>query len=129
MINSKVNIYKPHVKVLHSCKLLYAAFGSVSEERGKDVSPTCEQLQCAVVKGEMNQTPDGADVEEPDGWPARGAEVIILDGPSSTSYRIGFEDLVVQLHNRQGRPGETATETKVQCSSAPYVYWIFSCRN
>lgn len=97
MVNSRVNVYKPHVKVLHSCKLLYAAFGSVPEKRGKDVPPTCEQVQCAVVKGNMLETPNGVDEEEPDGWPVRGSEVIILDGPTSTTYRIGFEDLVVEL--------------------------------
>ena len=38
-INSKETVYKPHIKVIHSCKLLYAAFGSVPEKRGKDAPP------------------------------------------------------------------------------------------
>ena len=50
-----------------------------------------------MVKGNMLETPNGVDEEEPDGWPVRGSEVIILDGPTSTTYRIGFEDLVVEL--------------------------------
>ena len=64
--------------------------------------PTCDQVQCAVVKGEMPETPNGVDEEEPDGWPVRGSEVIILDAPASTNYRIhvGFEDLVVQLPHK-----------------------------
>ena len=97
MSTSIANIVQGERKVLHSCKLLYAAFGRLPEKRGKDVAPTCDQVQVAVVKGEMKATPDHVDEDAPAGWPVEGSEVIVLDAPSSTLYRIGYEDMVVEL--------------------------------
>ena len=41
------NIVKPFYKTLHSTLLLYVVFGSLPEKRGKDVEPTCDQVQVA----------------------------------------------------------------------------------
>ena len=89
------NILKPFRKTLHSTLLLYVVFGSLPEKRGKDVEPTCNQVQVAVIRGTMVKTPTGVDEDDPQGWPVEGSEVVVLDAPSNQSYRLGYDDVIV----------------------------------
>jgi len=72
------NILKPYRKVIQSTLLLYAVLGSLPEKRGKDVEPTCNQVQVAVIRGCTVKTPQGVDEDDPQGWPVEGSEVIVL---------------------------------------------------
>ena len=85
------NILKPFRKTLHSTLLLYVVFGSLPEKRGKDVEPTCNQVQVAVIRGTMVKTPTGVDEDDPQGWPVEGSEVVVLDAPSNQNYRLGYD--------------------------------------
>lgn len=91
------NILNPFLKVLHSTLQLYAVCGVVPEKRGSDIAPTCNQVQVAVVRATMKGTPVGVDEDNPGGWPVEGDEVIILDAPSSGTFRIGFQDLIAEV--------------------------------
>ena len=82
-------------KTLHSTLLLYAVFGSLPEKRGTDVEPTCNQVQVAAIHRAMAKTPTGVDEDDPQGWPVEGSEVVVLDAPSSQSYRLGYDDIIV----------------------------------
>ena len=112
------NIVKPFRKTLHSTLLLYAVFGSLPEKRGKDVEPTCDQVQVAVIRGAMVKTPQGVDEDDPQGWPVEGSEVVVLDAPSSQSYRLGYDDVIVVV------PRDSAKVNKMVLKLNPTVQHV-----
>ena len=118
------NILKPFRKTLHSTLLLYVVFGSLPEKRGKDVEPTCNQVQVAVIRGTMVKTPTGVDEDDPQGWPVEGSEVVVLDAPSisSQSYRLGYDDIIVVV------PRDSVKVNKMVLKFNPAVQHVWLSR-